>query len=114
MTGKHLERFLEEFHQKMRVFGVIFMNREKNLQVLADMEISPDRREHYPGELKVRDYFSGPNSDTYDHGMPPYYEFGIDVKGREIYVKISLGRPGKPVLCMSFHPAERPIVYPFK
>lgn len=37
-----------------------------------------------------------------------------DVDGHEIYIKISLGRPGSNSICISFHIAEHPMQYPFK
>ena len=46
--------------------------------------------------------------------MPDYFESGIDVKGTEVYIKISLGLHNKRVDCMSFHKAEKPITYYFK
>jgi hypothetical protein len=64
--------------------------------------------------LKVEDYYSGPNKDAHDPGRPDYYEFGIQVKGKEVYIKLSPGMPGKRADCMSFHIAEFPISYPLK
>jgi hypothetical protein len=45
--------------------------------------------------LKAEDYYSGPNKDTYDTTKPDYYEFGIQIKGKEVYIKISPGLPIK-------------------
>jgi hypothetical protein len=39
--------------------------------------------------------------------------FGKDVKGQEVYIKITLGK-GSSALCISFHIAEHPMNYPFK
>lgn len=40
--------------------------------------------------------------------------FGIDIKGKEVYIKLSKGLPNGPVICHSFHVAERKMKYPFK
>lgn len=64
--------------------------------------------------LMVQDYYAGPKNDTYDNNRPDYYEFGIQVNNVEVYIKISLGLTNKSVDCMSFHPAEFPIIYPLK
>ena len=40
--------------------------------------------------------------------------FGKSVKNTEVYIKISLGRTDHPVICISFHPAEHNLTYPFK
>lgn len=65
-------------------------------------------------DLTTVNYFSGPNKDTYDPEKPDYYEFGIKIKKKEVYIKISLGLANKRVDCMSFHIAEHQIVYPLK
>jgi len=46
--------------------------------------------------------------------QPNYYEFGIMIKGHEVYIKMSIGLPDKPIDCMSFHIAEYSINYPIK
>ena len=40
--------------------------------------------------------------------------FGKDVKGREVYIKITLGYQNGQTICISFHIAEHPMNYPFK
>ncbi|HEU4633309.1 MAG TPA: hypothetical protein VFS22_04950 [Flavisolibacter sp.] len=37
--------------------------------------------------LKAEDYYAGPKNDTYDASLPDYYEFGIQVKGIDVYIK---------------------------
>jgi len=84
------------------------------LQALADLDITAAGRLDCILNLKTEDYFAGPKNDTYDPARPGYYEFGIQVKGVEVYIKISKGLSNKPADCMSFHPAEYRIAYPFK
>ena len=40
--------------------------------------------------------------------------FGKDVKGREIYIKVMISSHTSQTICISFHIAEHPLVYPFK
>ena len=40
--------------------------------------------------------------------------FGKDVKGREVFIKITLGYENGQTICISFHLAEYPLKYPFK
>ncbi len=40
--------------------------------------------------------------------------FGKDIKGREVYIKISLGLENCQTICISFHLAEHNMQYPFK
>ena len=40
--------------------------------------------------------------------------FGKEVKNREVYIKISMGKANEETICISFHIAEHQIMYPFK
>ena len=40
--------------------------------------------------------------------------FGKEIKDEKVYIKISVGRPGLSVICISFHIAEFEMDYPFK
>jgi hypothetical protein len=40
--------------------------------------------------------------------------FGKNVKGQEVYIKITLGFPISTTICISFHFAEYPMRYPLK
>ncbi len=109
---EEVEQFLIDFKQKMDVFDVVFLNREKNLQALLDLEIVRASRQDKLKELEVSDYFNGPSKDEF--GGEDLWEFGKIIKGREVYIKITMGSLNKPVICISFHLAERKIKYPFK
>jgi hypothetical protein len=109
-----IEEFLRALKEKIKIFDIVFRPRDKNTETLAELDILPIDRIQYLMNLTADDYYSGPNKDTYDFRKPDYYEFGIQVKRKEVYIKISLGLPNKPVDCMSFHIAERPITYPLK
>ncbi|MCK9422087.1 MAG: toxin [Bacteroidales bacterium] len=108
--------FLEQLNTKFILLGdpVSFENREKNHEALAELDIRPTDREKYIRNLKVEDYYSGPNPDDCNPDGPPYFEFGLNIKGNEVYIKLTLGYPNKRINCISFHIAERPITYPFK
>ena len=111
---KEIELFLKEIKEKINFFGVVFRPRDKNLESLAALDITPLKRVEYLLNLQAENYNSGPNKDTYDVTKPDYYEFGIQIKGKEVYIKISRGLTNKPVDCMSFHIAEHPMKYPLK
>ena len=108
-----LSQFLEAFAMKKERFGIIFFNREKNLQALLTMELTAKRRDRVIDSLEMRDCFRGPRADQVHKGLS-YWEFGKEVRGIEVYIKLSLGRADESVWCMSFHPAERKIHYPLK
>lgn len=113
-NNQQVELFLKCLIDKIRLMEVAFRPRDKNLEALAELDITPIKRIEYLMNLKVENYCSGPNKDTYDPCKPDYYEFGIQIKGKETYIKISLGLSGKMVDCMSFHVAQFPMSYPLK
>lgn len=111
-TEAEVEFFLNTFKAKLDVFDVIFMERDKNLRALIDLEITRVSRKEILKDLKVEDYFRGPTRDV-DKG-PDLWEFGRLLRKKEVYIKITIGMMDKPVICISFHLAERAIEYPFK
>ena len=114
MTKENVEAFLNQFHQKLKVFSIIFRDdRGKNAQTLADLEITPKYRETVIKEIKTEDYSQGPIIDTLN-SMGEMWVFGKDVKGQEVYIKISLGQSNSQTICISFHIAEYKIKYPLK
>lgn len=106
--------FLDGFFAKHSVFGILFVdNRGKNSQALLSLEISSKIREEVIKSIVPEDYCEGPKEETL-YGGSEMWVFGKEVKGKEIYIKISMGRDNQSVLCISFHEAERDLKYPFK
>lgn len=98
----------------MNIWNVIFRDdRGKNAQTLADLEIRAVDRENTLKALVVKDYSEGPLKDTLHKG-PDMWVFGKVVKGQEVYIKVTMGTPSNPVLCISFHIAEHKMIYPLK
>lgn len=114
IAKEEVEQFLRQMKEKIAVFDVAFRYRDKNLAALAELDRTPAKRIAYLLQLTADNYFTGPNKDTYDTSLPDYYEFGIEIKKKIVYIKISLGKENKPVDCLSFHLAEFSIQYPLK
>lgn len=113
-TKEEIETFLNQFYAKLKVFDIVFRDdRGKNLQALAELDITPGERLSVIKKIKVEDYSEGPLMDILNR-MGDMWVFGRDVKGREVYIKISLGISGSSTICISFHIAERPMCYPYK
>lgn len=114
VTKEDVESFLSNFHSKVNVYGIVFRDdRQKNLETLAELEITPLYRETIILGLEYIDYVDGPIVETlYDLG--DMWVFGKDIKGRSVYIKIAMGRPNSSTICISFHLAEGPLKYPFK
>lgn len=113
-TQDNVEQFLQQIRTKIDVFDIVFTPRSKNDQGPLDVEITALERKNTILSLTCKNYMSGPNKDTNDTRRPDYYEFGVIIKGKEVYIKLSHGFENKPVICMSFHIAEYKITYPFK
>lgn len=113
-TKDEVERFIRDLHVKMKTFGILYRDdRGKNAQTLLDLEISPLKRTEYIESLKVEDYSEGPVEEKLN-GLAPMWIFGKEVRKKEIYIKITMGIPNTSAICISFHIAEHPIVYPLK
>ncbi len=97
----------------MKVFGILNVVRKKNTQALLDPVLLFIRRRKIIEQLNVEDYCKGPLEETI-HGGSQMWVFGKKVRGAEVYIKIALGAANKPVICISFHIAERKLKYPFK
>jgi hypothetical protein len=111
-TLSEVDAFLRAFKAKMDVFTVIFLDRDKNNQALLELEIMPRTRARILQGLTAENYYRGP---TKDHNSgPDLWEFGAVFKETEVYIKITMGAMNKPVICISFHCAERSIAYRFK
>lgn len=114
LTKEDVQSFLELFHTKMKVFGLLFRDdRGKNQKALEELEIVPSYRRVIIENLTVEDYVEGPVVDTLNN-LGEMWVFGKDVKGREIYIKIMITGHSGQTICISFHIAEHPMNYPFK
>ncbi|MBO5796605.1 MAG: DUF4089 domain-containing protein [Bacteroides sp.] len=113
VTKEDVQRFLDCVQEKIKVFGILYRDdRGKNTQALLDLEITPQYRDRVIENLEVIDYSDGPIVDTLNK-YGEMWVFGKDVKGKEVYIKITQGM-GTSAICISFHIAEYPMKYPFK
>ncbi len=114
VTIEEVKAFLEQFNVKTQIFGIRFRDdRGKNRETLLQLDITPVQRELIVKNLLVQDYVEGPVVDQLNKGGA-IWVFGKDVKGREVYIKITLGYDNGQTICISFHIAEHPLKYPFK
>ena len=114
VTIEEVKAFLDQFNIKAQVFGIYFRNdRGKNMETLKQLAISAFQRELIVKSLQAQDYLEGPVIDTLNKEKEMWV-FGKDVKGREVYIKITLGYDNGQTICISFHIAEYPLTYPFK
>ena len=114
ITKEEVQAFLNQFHAKMKIYGILYRDdRGKNQKTLEELEIVPSFRKVVIENLEVEDYVQGPVIDKLNR-LGEMWVFGKDVKGNEVYIKISLGVPNSRTICISFHKAEHKMSYPFK
>ncbi len=113
-SKEDVAKFLRKLKIKMEIFGVLFLDdRGKNQQTLQELEISPSQRKEVILKLGTEDYSEGPLEEKM-RGILPMWVFGKEVRGKEIYIKMSMGNENNPAICISFHIAEFSINYPYK
>lgn len=96
---------------------VNFRRRDKNLQTLAELEITPSHMREVVAALRPEDALCEPWPNKHpDYADEMSCKFGTQVRDRDIYVKITaVGLPhGARGCVISFHFAEQPLRYPFK
>ena len=109
MSSAQVQAFLQDFKVKLGIWGVTFHDyRSKNAQALLDLDIRPFERRQILLDLQVSDYCEGPLPEKL-YGSSEMWVFGKIIKGKEVYIKITLGLKDLPVICISFHIAEHPM-----
>lgn len=112
-TKNAVKSFLDDLRLKIDIFGIIYLRRGKNLQTLLDLDMSASSRTQIIKELKVEDYSEGPLVENMN-GWQDMWVFGKQIKGYEVYIKVTMGNKNNNSICISFHIAEHPMKYPFK
>ena len=114
ITKEQAEKFLEDFSLKVKIFGIRFRDDgQKNQNSLVELGITPNQRMEVIMNLSCYDYSEGPIVDALNN-QGEIWVFDKDVRGNEIYIKITLGKPNSHTICISFHKAEHPMSYPLK
>lgn len=115
MTTKNdVKSFLQELKQIITIWPIFYINRPKNsIQHLADLGITANSREQIINKLEIEDYSQGPEPETQFNGKD-LWVFGKVIKTQEVYIKLTISKNSGNVICISFHKADYPIVFPFK
>ena len=108
-----VRQFLARFLLKLDMWGIIYLNREKNLTALAELGLTAAQRDGIIRDLKVEDYV-----ECFESVILPdndlLWVFGKEVDGKDVYIKVAVGKPSSKTICISFHLADRPLKYAFK
>ena len=113
-TKSHVKSFLQELKQIITIWPIFYIDRPKNsIQHLADLGITANSREQIITQLKVEDYSLGPEPETQFNGKE-LWVFGKIIKDQEVYIKLTITSNTGKAICISFHKAKHPMVFPFK
>lgn len=107
--------FLKDFKELMGQGRYFVKNHLKNIQTLKDLGITARLRDDLILSLSLENYSSGPTQDQLKPGY--YWVFGKNISETEIYIKlkiITLNHGDERAVCISFHPSERSLKYPFQ
>ena len=74
-TTVEVERFLSVFMPKFEIWGIFFLNREKNIEALKELGITSSIREEVIRGLEVRDYI-----DTLSDSMNSFGDMWVFAK----------------------------------
>ena len=109
-SKEEVEQFLNQFGIKSDIWGIFYLDRDKNTEALKALGITPKARDEIVRQLDSDDYVETLSADFFNE----MWVFGKDMDGTELYIKIALGQPNNRTICISFHLAEHPIQYAYK
>ncbi len=114
-SKEEVEEFLGDLKDKLDVTNkVIFEDEDKkDMATILKLELlSENERINYVKRLTFKEYYQGPLDDTKHGGV--YWVFGKQIKGKEIYIKINIGKEDYPVIIISFHISDHKMEFPLK
>ena len=88
----------------------------KNVDGLLQLGSNAAMRDDYLLQLTPEDYCEGPKDDDDSSRGGEVWIFGMTIGDQEVYIKLKVvgEEPFDMAICLSFHPAERPLNYPFR
>ena len=107
-----VREFLNRFVSKTSIWGIVYLDRDKNLAAMTQLGITAVQRDGIVMGLTVEDYVE--TLESMIPGASDLWVFGKRYEHTELYIKVSLGFPDSNAVCVSFHIAEYPINYAFK
>ena len=111
-TYEEVSRFLSRFFPKMDIWGILFIDRDKNQKALSELSITADIRLQIIRSLQADDFVE--TIPSLFAGIGDMWVFGKDYDGNTLYIKIAMGQPNDKTICISFHKAEKPSQYKYK
>lgn len=118
-SRKSVEAFLSELKEvlsaksfdiekQLRIYP-----RPKNVETMVALNFSPLDVADCLLRLKVSNYYET-IYDVIGKDDPKLLRvFGIDIKRQQIYIKLKITEKNRKVVCVSFHKAEDPMIFPY-
>jgi len=91
----------------------VFAERDTTLSTVATLGITLKQAQECVLGICEKDYYRGPFKDQSPRGGE-YWEFGVSVDGREVFVKLKVDTVNAVAVCFSFHFPDSPMVYPYR
>ena len=114
VIGK-IKDFLMEFKRiASEGRGIDIVPRVENRDALAELGLTYRNCKAEIMSLSVADYCEGPTKDQDREGF--LWVFGKEIGGKEVYIKLKIVSVGTEEIakCISFHPARRPLHFPYR
>ncbi len=96
-----VKQFLLDFKQAATSNGVDFVPRKDNILTLSYLGITKKNVEEILLGLSVADFCKGPLPDDSKPGE--LWEFGKNMDGEEVYIKLKVVKESNLAKCISFH-----------
>lgn len=106
-----VQAFLNTFIPKFDIWGIFFIDRQKNDEAMSSLGITPAQRGDIIRKIETDDYIE---TIVDDMSFGDMWVFGKDFSGEELYIKIAIGRSDSSTICISFHKSMFPNRYAFK
>ena len=100
-----------EFLKKARILinENKFLVMDRNASTLLELNITKKQRKEYIYDLSLDDY----SYTDKDRDLPgEVWIFGIFISEQEVYIKVKIN--SQQLVCISFHPAQDALCYPYK
>ena len=108
--------FLELVREAHEARRLTYRRREKNLRTLTDLGWLPSQMYEFVASLQSEQALCSPwENKNPDHADEMVCEFGADIEGKDIYIKVTIVAQddGSAGCVLSFHLAEKRFVFPF-
>ena len=115
MTKEQVVIFLTEFKRIASAEGIVLIPRDKTIRGLIALGITKGIALNELMSLTHQEYVSGPDSDSDPTHTGDVWIFGKVINGVPTYIKLKIEMKGgcEFAKCLSLHPAEYVMRFPF-